>query len=87
MGGKSSAPLLLKVRRAQPFSTWFLWLYYILCYLNFVLDGSYLVCYVSPTDIDTRVDFHFFRWKILGGVQVMCNVPFLMLRQGREATF
>ena len=23
-------------------------------------------------------------WKILGGVQVICNMPFLMLREGHE---
>ena len=35
----------------------------------------------------TRADFHFFHrrgGKILGGVQVICNIPFLMLREGHE---
>ena len=34
-----------------------------------------------------RTDFHFFHrrgGKILGGVQVICNMPFLMLREGHE---
>ena len=34
-----------------------------------------------------RADFHFFHkrgGKILGGVQVICNILFLMLREGHE---
>ena len=34
-----------------------------------------------------RADFHFFHrrgGKILGGVQVICNMPFLILRKGHE---
>ena len=34
-----------------------------------------------------RADFHFFHRrgrKILGGVQVICNMPSLMLREGHE---
>ena len=37
--------------------------------------------------LKTRADFHFFHrrgGKVLGGVQVICNMPFLMLWKGHE---
>ena len=37
--------------------------------------------------VDFQVDFHFFHkrgGKILGGVQVICNMPFLLLWKGHE---
>ena len=45
-------------------------------------------CFIPNISVmSTRADFHFFHrrgGKILGGVQVICNMPFLMLWQGHE---